>query len=144
MDAVGLDTVQHIEEHYIKERNLPSSHLDWLKENYISAGKLGLKSGKGGLYPPPAPGAQTRLLLLNVGLAEPLAGKAMNQIMHSGQVLAYNPDVPLMNPIELVGKLPIPDGIDVSHSTKRMYWTNMGNPQSNDGSVGHFVDSGCY
>lgn len=51
MDLVGLDTVQHIEEHYIKERNLPTGHLDWLKDNFISSGKLGVKSDEGGLYP---------------------------------------------------------------------------------------------
>ena len=35
MDNVGLDTVEHIEEHYIKERGLSRWHLDWLHENYI-------------------------------------------------------------------------------------------------------------
>ncbi len=35
MDNVGLDTVEHIEEHYIKERHLDRWHLDWLHQNYI-------------------------------------------------------------------------------------------------------------
>lgn len=53
MDAVGLDTVEFIEEHYVKERGLPTQHtVDFLKNNYIELGKLGAKSGKGGLYPP--------------------------------------------------------------------------------------------
>jgi len=53
MDAVGLDTVEFIEEHYVKERGLPTKNtVDFLKKNYISQGKLGAKSGKGGLYPP--------------------------------------------------------------------------------------------
>lgn len=52
MDAVGLDTVAFIEEHYIKERNLSGDKtIDFLKTNYLNEGKLGSKSGKGGLYP---------------------------------------------------------------------------------------------
>lgn len=58
MDSVGLDTVEFIEEHYVKERGLPTEHtIDWLKKNYIDQGKLGAKSGKGGLY---APGHTTK------------------------------------------------------------------------------------
>lgn len=53
---VGLDTVQHIEEHYIKERGLSKESkektVDFLEDNYIKPGKLGNKSDKGGLYPP--------------------------------------------------------------------------------------------
>lgn len=67
MDQVGLDTVQNIEEHYIKERNLGRSHADWLHKNYIEQGKLGNKSDKGGLYDVPAPGEQTKLFFLNLG-----------------------------------------------------------------------------
>ena len=52
MDDVGLDTVALIEDHYIKERGLDGQFtVDWLRENYISRGKLGTKSGRGGLYP---------------------------------------------------------------------------------------------
>lgn len=136
MDAVGLDTVQHIEQHYIDERKLPDGHLRWLEKNYIDSGKLGLKSGgKGGLYEAHPAGEQTHLLLLNVGLAEPLAGKSMDQILHSGQVLQYNVDSSSGRMTELIGKLPNPDGLDVANATKRIYWTNMGNPSKNDGSV---------
>lgn len=135
MDSVGLDTVEHIESHYIKERHLPSNHLDWLKENYIEKGLLGQKSDKGGLYPAKPPGASTRLLLLNIGLAEPIKGKTFDQIMHSGQLLQYDLSNPNSRPIELVGKLPAPDGVDIHHATKRIYWTNMGNAKSNDGSI---------
>ena len=53
MDAVGLDTVGLIEEHYIEERGLSGRNtVDFLKKNYLEQGKLGAKSGKGGLYPP--------------------------------------------------------------------------------------------
>ncbi|KAH0347569.1 putative 3-hydroxyacyl-CoA dehydrogenase, partial [Aureobasidium melanogenum] len=56
MDEVGLDTVQAIEQHYIKERGLSKESkektVDFLEDNYIKPGKLGDKSDKGGLYPP--------------------------------------------------------------------------------------------
>lgn len=135
MDSVGLDTVAHIEEHYIEDRHLPNSHLGWLKDNFISSGKIGVKSGKGGLYPPPTPGHSTKILLLNVGLAASLKGKTLSQIVHSGQVLVYDVQNEMSRPIELVGKLPIPDGIDIAQSTQRMYWTNMGNIIENSGSI---------
>ena len=135
MDSVGLDTVEHIEQHYIDDRKLPTYHLDWLKENYISSGKLGNKSDKGGLYPRKSPGEQTKILLLNVGLAEPLRGKSQEDIMNAGQVLSFNVEDRNARPIELVGKLALPDGIYVSTSTKRMYWTNMGTVKGNGGSI---------
>lgn len=52
MDAVGLDTVAFIEQHYVKERGLsPATTVDYLQKEYIDEGKLGAKSGKGGFYP---------------------------------------------------------------------------------------------
>lgn len=73
MDNVGLDTVSHIEQHYVTERNLDSVQLDWLNDNFVSAGKLGKKTAdKGGLYPPPVPGKSTRLVFLDIGTAAPL------------------------------------------------------------------------
>jgi 3-hydroxyacyl-CoA dehydrogenase len=52
MDAVGLDTVEFIEEHYIKERGISGEKTtEFLRREYISQGKLGAKSGKRGLYP---------------------------------------------------------------------------------------------
>lgn len=76
MDGVGLDTVSFIENHYVTERNLDRVHLDWLNSNFIEAGKLGKKTPEtGGLYPLPPPGSRTKLILLNVGTAEPLDDK---------------------------------------------------------------------
>jgi 3-hydroxyacyl-CoA dehydrogenase len=50
MDQVGLDTVAFIEDNYIKERGLDGTlTVDWLRDNYISQGRLGKKSDKGGL-----------------------------------------------------------------------------------------------
>ncbi|KAF2995069.1 hypothetical protein E8E13_002496 [Curvularia kusanoi] len=51
MDQVGLDTVAFIEGHYATERGLPSSHIDYLRKEYLNKGKLGDKSTSGGLYP---------------------------------------------------------------------------------------------
>ncbi|KAK6715382.1 hypothetical protein SNK04_006318 [Fusarium graminearum] len=50
MDAVGLDTVSFIEQHYISERGLPNTPVEFLQK-YIDEGKLGAKSDKGGLLP---------------------------------------------------------------------------------------------
>lgn len=47
MDTVGLDTVYNIEKHYVEERKIESTAMDWLKENYLDKGKLGIKSGTG-------------------------------------------------------------------------------------------------
>ncbi|RDW91543.1 putative 3-hydroxyacyl-CoA dehydrogenase [Coleophoma crateriformis] len=47
MDTVGLDTVYNIEKHYVEERLLEPTTLDWLKETYVDKGNLGHKSGKG-------------------------------------------------------------------------------------------------
>jgi 3-hydroxybutyryl-CoA dehydrogenase len=47
MDKVGLDVVQHIEEHYAAiHPELPSGPRELLKQ-YIKEGRLGLKTGKG-------------------------------------------------------------------------------------------------
>lgn len=44
MDQVGLDTVENIENHYIKERGLARSHVDWLHKNYIVRTRVHLDS----------------------------------------------------------------------------------------------------
>ncbi|OAG02389.1 NAD(P)-binding protein, partial [Paraphaeosphaeria sporulosa] len=53
MDQVGLDTVAFIEAHYVAERGLDDEHtVRYLEREFIAKGRLGDKSGKGGLYPP--------------------------------------------------------------------------------------------
>lgn len=53
MDTVGLDTVMFIEQHYVDERHLDGKlSLEYIKNEFVVKGKLGAKSGKGGLYPP--------------------------------------------------------------------------------------------
>jgi hypothetical protein len=133
MDGVGLDTVEHIEQHYVDERGLPPKSLQWLQKNFIESGKLGLKSDKGGLYAPPAPGSRTKILFLNLGLGEPLANKSLAEIMTGGEILSITAEDRASKPVALVRNQAMPDGIDACDG--RMYWTNMGNPSANDGTV---------
>lgn len=87
MDNVGLDTVSNIEEHYVAERHISRVQLDWLNENYVKPGKLGKKTpGKGGLYDVPPPGSQTKLIFLNLGIAEPIDDKvSFDEVLVSGR-----------------------------------------------------------
>jgi 3-hydroxyacyl-CoA dehydrogenase len=133
MDSVGLDTVEHIEQHYVDERGLPPKSLQWLQKNFIEQGKLGLKTDKGGLYAPPDPGSRTKILFLNLGLGEPLGNKSLSEIMTGGEILSITAEDRASKPIALVRNQAMPDGIDACEG--RMYWTNMGNPSKNDGTV---------
>ncbi|KAL4765940.1 cytochrome P450 [Aspergillus foveolatus] len=142
MDAVGLDTVTFIEQHYIKERGLSSEKtVDYLEENYLSKGKLGTKCSLGGLYPPASPeNTQTEqgsphLLVLDVGLAAATAATSIGT--PAGEILSLAPDgdriqhkVQTVVPSQL-----LPDGITVDRATNRIFWTNMGIPGRLDGAV---------
>ncbi|MCJ1318258.1 hypothetical protein MMC15_003586 [Xylographa vitiligo] len=141
MDAVGLDTVALIEEHYITERHLSSAFtVDYLRANYLSRGALGAKSNKGGLYPPgytvKAAGEPSddhhnvhapTLYFLDIGLS------TLTDTMHAGRILVGAPDG---RPTRtLVAGQTLPDGLDVDVAAGRLYWTNMGVPSQNDGCV---------
>ncbi|KAF9887013.1 hypothetical protein FE257_010629 [Aspergillus nanangensis] len=141
MDQIGLDTVAFIEDNYVDERGLDGSMtVDWLRENFINPGRLGLKSDKGGLYGAQAASSTTNgsaqqedvVYLLDVGLGanNPDIGKAST----AGKILQYRPSTGKAVPI-ITGQS-LPDGIDVSKSTGRIFWTNMGCATStHDGSV---------
>ncbi|THX46740.1 3-hydroxyacyl-CoA dehydrogenase-like protein [Aureobasidium pullulans] len=141
MDAVGLDTVVFIEEHYVKERGLPTKDtVDYLQKNFIDNGKLGGKSGKGGLYPA---GYTTKsseeesshhdnlhsptLYYLDLGM------NATKDPMHAGKIVAQSASGTEAK--TLVSGLTLPDGLDISVKDNRIYWTNMGIPSENDGSI---------
>ncbi|KAH8690712.1 hypothetical protein BGW36DRAFT_401091 [Talaromyces proteolyticus] len=140
MDGVGLDTVALIEENYIKERGLPSYPVDWLRKNYVSQGKIGAKSGKGGLYPA---GYTTKkdvvsqydnlaaptLYVLDIGVGE----NVTSNFFSSGKIYAASANG--NNVRKLVDNLPFPDGIGISLSQGRMFWSNMGSPAVNDGTI---------
>jgi DNA-binding beta-propeller fold protein YncE len=135
MDQVGLDTVAFIEDNYIQERGLPSGPtVDWLRKEYIDQGRLGKKSGRGGLYPPltksssaeepPANphSAAKDIYLLDVGLGG--NAKDVSQVHSNGKILRLNLATQKITPV-VVGQN-LPDGIDLSLSTQRIFWSNMG------------------
>ncbi|KAF2743850.1 NAD(P)-binding protein [Sporormia fimetaria CBS 119925] len=139
MDQIGLDTVAFIEDNYVQERGLdPEMTVNWLRRNYLDAGKLGKKTPqKGGLYPaasdaPSAASArEPTLLYLDVGLGSNL--KDLSQVATNGKIMRRDATGSVS---ALVKGLPLPDGLDVSDSTGRLFWTNMGNGVStHDGSV---------
>ncbi|THW96733.1 3-hydroxyacyl-CoA dehydrogenase [Aureobasidium pullulans] len=144
MDSVGLDTVALIEKHYIKERGLGSEFtVDYLQKQYLDHGKLGMKSDKGGLYPrvqpkvvPAVPttaalGPEKGLVVLDMGLGQPLAGKGPAEIVYSGRLLEVSLDGKTQRVISK--NLPLPDGVDFCDN--KLYYTNMGIPSQNDGSI---------
>ena len=51
-----------------------------------------------------------------------------------GRVLTANPDGSDLKTIVEEGRK-LPDGLVVDSAAGHMYWTNMGNPQANDGSI---------
>ncbi|KAJ0330101.1 hypothetical protein COL922a_012616 [Colletotrichum nupharicola] len=123
MDEVGLDTVAFIEKHYIKERGLsPENTVDFLEREFLSKGRLGTKSTKGGLYP-----YLPKIVALDLGL-----GRSNNQAT-SGQVIQLSSKGKLEK--VLVDRQHVPDGIDIDEETKRMFWTCMGTPGEQDGAV---------
>ncbi|RAK98788.1 uncharacterized protein BO80DRAFT_457112 [Aspergillus ibericus CBS 121593] len=118
MDSIGLDTVALIEDNYVQGE-------------YINKGRLGAGSELGGLYPPEPEGAATQLYVLDVGLG---ANNELHCIPTAGRVLAVSPHNGRLT--TLVSGLSLPDGIDVSPSCGRMFWTSMGSDRSTaDGSV---------
>src|SRR6202166_1189888 len=52
----------------------------------------------------------------------------------SGQVFSANPDGSDLKVIVSEGRR-LPDGIVVDAGARNLYWTNMGNPSANDGSI---------
>ncbi|KAK5690318.1 hypothetical protein LTS12_028812 [Elasticomyces elasticus] len=137
MDAVGLDTVAFIEDNYIHERGLDSKKtVDWLRKNYISQGKLGLKSDNGGLYPSTThkkdKEAEEEIYILDSGTGANISD--IKAVRTAGRVIKYNPETKAME--TLVSGQSLPDGIDISKQTGRIFWSNMGSsPSTSDGSI---------
>ena len=136
MDQVGLDTIAFIEENYIQERGLErEGTVDWLKREYLDQGRLGKKSNNGGLYPSSATDSTAgarELYILDVGLGA--NAQSLSDVPSNGKILRFDPTTKALAPVLLGQNLP--DGIDISSSTKRMFWANMGKSTSScDGSV---------
>ena len=68
----------------------------------------------------------------------PANGKASERVyfldVSGGRIESLNPDGSDRR-VVLDGLKRIPDGIDVDVEAGHIYWTNMGNPQKNDGSI---------
>jgi hypothetical protein len=143
MDAVGLDTVAFIEDNYIEERHLDGTDtVDFLRKNYLQQGKLGAKSGKGGLYPPgyttkikgkdeskPDNLAAPTIYLLDIGFGEGVE----SDFLHAGRLIVASADGTSSR--TLLSGLEMPDGVDISLFRGRIFWTLMGTPSDNNGSV---------
>ncbi|OOQ89885.1 putative 3-hydroxyacyl-CoA dehydrogenase, NAD binding domain [Penicillium brasilianum] len=133
MDDVGLDTVAFIESHYVEERGLsPKKTVDYLQAFYINDGKLGTKSSQGGLYPPQVreenhASKEPRLVVLDIGLS------SATPSMTSGSILEISANGQIQQ--TLVEKQALPDGIAIDPKTGRLFWTNMGIPGEENGSV---------
>lgn len=127
--VTGLDTIAFIEEHYIKERNLPRTHLDYLRQNYIAKGKLGNKSPSGGFYLPPTPSPNPstaqpprRLLALDLDLSSPTSFRNAGALLSLALPVSPSP-TPTIN--TLLSNLPAPDGIAICPRPSRVFWTTM-------------------
>ncbi|KAB8218899.1 hypothetical protein BDV33DRAFT_118270 [Aspergillus novoparasiticus] len=143
MDSVGLDTVAFIEDNYIQERHLDGADtVDFLRKNYIQHGKLGAKSGKGGLYPPgyttkiqrqgetkPDNLAAPTIYLLDIGFGEDISA----DFLHAGRLIVASADGSYSR--TLLHHLEMPDGVDISLSCGRIFWSQMGEPSKNNGSI---------
>lgn len=141
MDSVGLDTVSFIEQHYVKERNLPDTPVQFLQK-YIAEGRLGNKSTKGGLLPPLSrPKSKTEAPTQNGSVTHPLvyfldlglSTSNGDDMFISGRILMGSADGRPLK--EIVTRQRTPDGLDVSRSAGKLFWTSMGIPSSNDGAV---------
>ncbi|KAJ5614878.1 hypothetical protein N7528_008532 [Penicillium herquei] len=137
MDETGLDMVAAIEQNYINERGLPSTHtVDFLRESYLSRGKLGSKCQAGGFYSPPVdvqnwPPYSFEPSPTMIFAVDNAAGCALS--LHEGRILAFN--LAGVGLGALVGSQFLPDGIDIDRSTGRIFWTCMGFPGKPDGAI---------
>jgi 3-hydroxyacyl-CoA dehydrogenase len=131
MDKVGLDTVSFIEQHYIAEFGFSDKPIKFL-QGLIDQGKLGAKSAKGGLLPPrPATqvAAAPQLYILEIGLS----AKNPMDAFHAGRVLMGSADAKPLQALATDQRLP--DGVDISPSAGKLFWTCMGVPSKNDGAI---------
>jgi hypothetical protein len=80
---------------------------------------MSLKASKSKVVKPTPKGTAGRLFFLSAS---------------SGQVFSANPDGSDLKVIVSEGRR-IPDGIVVDTEAGHLYWTNMGNPNANDGSI---------
>ncbi|KAJ6441303.1 alcohol dehydrogenase [Purpureocillium lavendulum] len=81
-------------------------------------------------------GSAHTLVALDVGLGRPMAGKSSKEVFAGGAILAVTPDGGQVKTILEDAKfVALPDGVVYNDNDGRLYWTNMGVPPQNDGSV---------
>ncbi|KAE8391122.1 3-hydroxyacyl-CoA dehydrogenase [Aspergillus alliaceus] len=141
MDDIGLDTVALVEDNYIAERQLDGRMtVDWLRDRYLSHGKVGKKSINGGLYHPSTntPSSPQLCLpdisiyIIDVGSGGNL--KDMDHQFANGRLVRFTPVTNSLS--TLISGLNAPDGIDISSSIGKLFWTNTGHLASvPDGSI---------
>jgi len=68
------------------------------------------------------------------GTTKPTLGRLFVLDLSDGRVLSVNPDGSNLKTIVSEGRK-LPDGIVVDIAAGHIYWTNMGNPSVNDGSI---------
>ncbi len=66
--------------------------------------------------------------------AKPTSGRLYFLDLSAGRVLSVNPDGSDLKTIVSAGRR-LPDGIAVDVAAGHIFWTNMGNPGANDGSI---------
>jgi hypothetical protein len=76
----------------------------------------------------------TSITNIRTPVAETTTARLFFLSASSGQVLSANPDGSDLKVIVSEGKR-LPDGIVVDSQAGHLYWTNMGNPTANDGSI---------
>src|SRR5271165_1619931 len=64
----------------------------------------------------------------------PTSGRLFFLDLGAGRILSANPDGSDLKTIVNEGRK-LPDGLTVDADTGHLYWTNMGNPKANDGSI---------
>jgi DNA-binding beta-propeller fold protein YncE len=135
MDKVGLKAVAMIEDTYVNERQLdPTLTVDWLRRNYIEQGKLGENTNKGGLVGGQAKGQEREPTIYFLEMGRSSNDPNETLFGENGRVLRYTGDGNSVTVI--VSGLKTPDGLDISRSVERIFWTNMGiKPSEQDGSV---------
>jgi hypothetical protein len=139
MDHLGLDVVVIEDDDYVKRRNTdPRIVADWLREEFISKGRLGERCSNGGLYANSKHGNdansknEAMIYFLDIGLGSNV--EEIERAGQSGKILRAAASGGEATTI--VTGLNCPDGIDISPSAGRLFWTNMGStPSLNNGSV---------
>ena len=75
-----------------------------------------------------------RLLKPTISSPKHSAGRLFFLDLGAGRVLTANPDGSDLKTIVNEGRR-LPDGLVVDVAAGHIYWTNMGNPSANDGSI---------